>query len=183
MNQVTLIRKTLQPHLDWHGARVTFLALFLMALFQVKTVNLAELATAFAGKAQTASNYKRLQRFFGKFELNYFTVAKLVVNLMQVPEPWVLSIDRTNWEFGARSINILMLGVVHQGVAFPLLWWMLDKKGNSNTNERIELLEEFFELFPEVDVAYLTADREFLGAQWFEYLCEQSLIEFRIRIR
>lgn len=42
-----------------------------------------------------------------------------------------------------------MLGVVHNGVAFPLLWWMLDKKGNSNTDERIDLLEEFFEMFPE----------------------------------
>ncbi|MCY7390571.1 MAG: IS4 family transposase, partial [Leptolyngbyaceae cyanobacterium CAN_BIN12] len=37
MQQITLIRKTLQPHLGWHGARVTFLALFLMALFRVKT--------------------------------------------------------------------------------------------------------------------------------------------------
>ena len=183
MNQVTLIRQTLQPHLDGHGARVTFMALFLIALFRVKTVNLAELATAFVGKAQTESNSKRLQRFFSQFELNYWSVANLVVGLMNIPQPWVLSIDRTNWEFGACRINILMLGVVHQGVAFPLLWWMLDKRGNSNTIERIELLEEFFEVFPEVEVDYLTADREFLGAQWFEYLLEQSLIELRIRIR
>jgi hypothetical protein len=28
--------------------------------------------------------------------------------------------------------NILMFGVVHEGVAFPLVWTMLDKKGNSN---------------------------------------------------
>jgi hypothetical protein len=69
MNQVTLIRKTLQPYLGWHGARVTFLALLLIALFRVKTVNLAELATAFVGRAKTEPNYKRLQRFFGEFEL------------------------------------------------------------------------------------------------------------------
>jgi hypothetical protein len=69
MNQVTLIRKTLQLYLGWHGARVTFLALFLIALLRAKTVNLAELATAFVGRAKTESNYKRLQRFFGEFEL------------------------------------------------------------------------------------------------------------------
>lgn len=174
MNQVTLIQKTLQPHLGWHGARVAFLALFLIALFRVKTVNLTELATAFIGKAKLESNYKRLQRFFGKFELNYYTVARLVANLMNIPQPWVLSIDRTTWEFGDCVINILMLGVVHNGVAFPLLWWMLDKKGNSNSGERIELLDEFFEVFPEVEVSYLTADREFLGANWFKYLLEQA---------
>lgn len=183
MNQVTLIRKTLQPHLGWHGARVTFLALFLIALFRVKTVNLTELATAFMGKAKTESNYKRLQRFFGEFELNYYSIARLVIHLMEIPQPWVLSIDRTTWEFGDCVINILMLGVVHHGVAFPLLWWMLDKKGNSNTDERIELLEEFFAVFPDAEVDYITADREFLGQNWFEYLLEQVYLEFRIRIR
>lgn len=81
MNQVTLIRHTLQPHLGWHGARVSFLALFLIALFRVKTVNLSELATAFTGKAKTESNYKRLQRFFAHFELDYHRIAHFVVNL------------------------------------------------------------------------------------------------------
>jgi hypothetical protein len=76
-----------------------------------------------------------------------------------------------------------MLGVVHNGVAFPLLWWMLDKKGNSNTSDRIELLEEFFGVFPAAEVDYLTADREFLGQDWFEYLLEQGMVKFRIRIR
>lgn len=183
MNQVTLIRNTLQPHLGWHGARVTFLALFLIALFRVKTVNLTELATGFQGKARLESNYKRLQRFFGTFELDYYTIARLVVNLMNIPQPWVLSIDRTTWEFGDCVFNILMLVVVHKGVAFPLLWWMLDKKGNSNSRERIDLLEEFFEVFPEAKVDYLTADREFIGAKWFEYLLEQRRVEFRIRAR
>ena len=100
MQQVTLIRQTLQPHLGWHGARVSFLALFLIALFRVKTVNFSQLATAFIGKAKTESNYKRLQRFFKGFDLEYHTLAKLVVNLMGIPQPWVLSLVRTTWEFG-----------------------------------------------------------------------------------
>jgi len=132
MNQVTRIQQTLQPHLGWHGARVSFLALFLVAVFRVKTVNLSELATAFISTAQPESNYKRLQRFLGGFELDYYTLARFVVSLMDIPQPWVLSVDRTTWEFGGWVHNILMLGVVHNGVAFPLLWWMLDKKGNSN---------------------------------------------------
>jgi hypothetical protein len=40
---------------------------------------------------------------------------------------------------------------------------MLDRKGNSNTDERIDLLEDFLQMFPEVEVEYLKADREFLG--------------------
>ncbi len=39
MNQVTLLRDALRPHLAWHGARLSFVAAFLIALLQVKTVN------------------------------------------------------------------------------------------------------------------------------------------------
>jgi hypothetical protein len=183
MNQVTRIRETLQPYLSWHGARVTFLALFLIALFRVKTVNFAELANGFVGSAATASAYKRLQRFFGGYEFDYYEIARLVVGLMNIPQPWVLSIDRTNWQFGGCVFNILMLGVVHEGVAFPLLWVMLDKKGNSNQGERIDLLDEFLMVFPDIEVAYLSADREFLGVLWVAYLLEQMHFRFRIRLR
>lgn len=183
MDQITRMCQILQPQLGWHGARITFLASFLVALFRVKTVNLAEVATGFPGKAKPQSHYKRLQRFFREFELNYGQLATLVVEWLDIPDPWVLSIERTTWEFGNCIINILMLGVVHNGVAIPLLWWMLDKKGNSNTEERVDLLEEFCELFPEAEIAYLTANREFLGKDWFAYLLQQALIEFRIRIR
>lgn len=102
---------------------------------------------------------------------------------MNIPEPWVLSLDRTDWRFGQTTFNILTLGIVHQGVAFPVLWWMLDKKGNSNTSERIELMEEINTLLRERKIAYLTAEREFLGHDWFGYLLKQPMIPFRIRIR
>lgn len=121
MNQISLIRQTLQPHLSWHGARITFLALFLVALLRVRTVRFSELAKGFMGKAQTESNQKRLHRFFRAFELDYREIARLVAGLMDIPQPWVLSVDRTNWQFGGCVFNILMLGVVHQGVAFPLV--------------------------------------------------------------
>jgi CheY-like chemotaxis protein len=55
-----------------------------------------------------------------------------------------------------------MLGVIHQGVAFPLVWTMLDKKGNSNHNERSTLMEEFREIFPDVaaDVDFYTQHQD-----------------------
>ncbi len=183
MHQIIALRNALRPHLDWHSARVTFLALFLIAVYRVKTVNLAQIATAFPGRAKAESNYKRLQRFFRAFELDYDTMARLVVKVMDIPEPWVLSVDRTTWEIGNCTINILMLGVVHQGVAFPLFWTFRDKRGNSNTEERSSLLTEFLVVFERVEVAYLTADREFIGKDWIGFLNAQPRQRFRIRIR
>ncbi len=58
---------------------------------------------------------------------------------MEIPQPWVLSIDRTEWSFGQTRFNILMLAVVQEGIAYPLFWEMLDKKGNSNSDERMDL--------------------------------------------
>jgi hypothetical protein len=58
MNQVNLLRDALKPHLGWHGGRLHFLALFLIALIRVKTVNLAELATGFRSDAKINSNYQ-----------------------------------------------------------------------------------------------------------------------------
>ena len=57
MNQYSALKQALQPHLGWHGARISFLALFLLALLKVKTVNLSELAVGFGGKALKESNY------------------------------------------------------------------------------------------------------------------------------
>lgn len=183
MNQVNLLRQTLKPLLGWHGARLSFLALFLIALLRVKTINLVELATGFRTHAKSDSNYKRLQRFFKDFDLDYGAIAKIIVTLMEIPQPWILSTDRTEWSFGQTRFNILMLGVVHEGVAYPLLWEMLEKKGNSNSNERMDLLDRFREVFPDTEVAYICGDREFVGKQWLTYLLIEPTIPFRIRIR
>ena len=59
MNQINLLRQTLKPLLGWHGARLSFLALFLIALLRVKTINLTELATGFRSQAQTDSSAGR----------------------------------------------------------------------------------------------------------------------------
>jgi hypothetical protein len=66
---------------------VTFLALFLIALFRVKSVNLAELATGCLGSAKLESSYKRRQRFMSEFELNDHRLARLVAHLMAIPQP------------------------------------------------------------------------------------------------
>ncbi len=111
----------LQQHLQWNGARLTFVPAFLIALIRVKTVNMVELVTGFSGKAKVESHYKRLQRFFKDFEVDYSSIALMVVKVMKIPEPWVISIDCTDLLFGKTVFNVLMLGVVYHGVAFPLV--------------------------------------------------------------
>ena len=177
------MRDTLKPHLGWHGARLNFLALFLIALIRVRTVNLTSISLAFRNQAKPESSDKRLQRFFSEFDLDFTLIAKTIVALMNIPQPWVLSIDRTEWSFGQTRFNIFVLGIVHQGVAYPVAWTMLDKKGNSSSEERMDLLDQFYERFPDAQVLYLCGDREFIGKEWLTYLMIEPGIPFRLRIK
>ena len=178
MNQINLLRCTKTQHLPWHGARLNFLALFLIALIRVRTVDLTSLAVAFRNSAKPESSYKRLQRFFADFDLDFTLIAKTIVSLMNIPQPWVISIDRTQWSFGSTCFNIFVLGIVHKGVAFPITWTMLEKKGNSNSSERMDLVDQFWQIFPDAQVSYICGDREFIGQEWLTYLMIEPINSF-----
>ena len=182
MADIRLLERTLAQNVAWNRARINFVAKFLVALIQVRSVNLAEVAGVFAGGALKGSHYKRIRRFLRSFELPYASVAAFVLRLLGVPRPWALTLDRTDWYLGQTPLNILVLGVVYQGTASPLLWAVLEKKGCSSTEERCALMDEFGRQFGFAAVAYLCADREFIGKDWFRYLRRQG-IACRIRIR
>jgi hypothetical protein len=48
-----------------------------------------------------------------------------------------------------------MLGVSYINVAFPLIFKMLDKQGNFDTEERIELIKRYIEWFGKQSIDYL----------------------------
>ena len=60
---------------------------------------------------QSASNYKRLPRFFRHFAIDSDEIARLVVNWSQIPQPWTLSVDRTNWSLGTTHYNSCFWGL------------------------------------------------------------------------
>ena len=108
----------------------------------MRTVNWAEIAQAFSGRASVESKYRRIQRFISDYEVSQAEIAQSI-GMWLPPYPWILSLDRTCWQFGNTLINLLVLGVVCQGSAIPLLWQPLNKKGNSDTAERQELIDPF----------------------------------------
>lgn len=163
-------------------SRLKFISMFVFALCKVQTVGFEKLANAFDSKAHAESCLRRVQRFIAQFLLDSDLVAKLIFGLLPQKENLRLSIDRTNWKFGKTDINIFMLGVTYKGVAFPLLFSMLDKRGNSNCQERIDLVNRFIQLFGTKCIDCLMADREFVGDKWIEYLNENR-IRYYIRIR
>lgn len=182
MADMRLLERTLAENVAWNKARINFLARFIVALIEVRTVNLSEVAAVFRGRAKPPSHYKRVQRFLRFFELPYAQVARFVVRLLGVPAPWVITLDRTDWYLGETPLNVMVIGIAYRGVAFPLLWTILEKKGCSDTAQRIALVREFGRVFGYRAVSYLCADREFIGKDWFSWLRSQEA-DFRIRVR
>jgi hypothetical protein len=80
-----------------------------------------------------------------------------------------LSVDGTNWKFRQANTNIVIHVFVYEGVAFPLLSAILDKRRNSNSQERIDLFNRFICLFGEEVIESLVADREFVGEKWLVF--------------
>ena len=163
-------------------AHIKLISLFIMALCKARTVCFSKLAACFDSKAKSDSCLRRIQRFFSKHTLDSDLVARLIFRLLPVKGPLQLAIDRTNWQFGKTAINIFMLAVVHDGVAYPLMFSMLPKKGTSNTKERIGLLQRYIRLFGADSIDCLLADREFVGENWMKWLNENK-IRYYVRIR
>lgn len=182
MADMRRLERTLGENVTWNKARINFLAKFIIALVQVKTVSLVQISSVMQGRAKPDSHYKRCQRFLRFFDLPFAEVAHLVIKLLGIKPPFVISIDRTDWYLGETPLNILMLSLVYKGVAFPLLWTVLEKKGCSDTAERIALMEKYLKLFGPTSLDFVTADREFIGREWFRYLRRERL-PFRIRIK
>ena len=183
MNTISGLRTILSGIFKADKRRVDCLAKMLLSIIVTETVNLTRLACMTFGKACQMSHYRRLQRFFSLFRFDYNGLAKAIFALFNLSEgKHYLILDRTNWQWGKRNINILMLCIAYKKIGIPIFWVMLNKKGNSSTRERIALVNRFIRIFGKTSIAGLLGDREFIGKDWFCYLQRENII-FYFRVK
>lgn len=178
----TVLAGTLSRPFGLSKRRLETLGSLISGCIVSRTVNLSHIAGHVPGQAQIASRYRRLQRFFQHVCLDGGDVARTIVAVLGLRPPFTLCLDRTNWQVGKTDINILVLAIAGKRLRVPLLWTLLDGCGPSDTAARIALVDRFCDLFGRAAIAMLVADREFIGAQWFDFLVEKD-IPFVIRVR
>ena len=177
------LSRAVSDHIGLSVSRRQTLAWLVVLMMRLGTVCLWRLAAHVDCAAETASVRRRIYRFFQFARLDSAAIARIVVDLLGLAgKPWVLAIDRTNWEFGRANINFLMLSVEWNGTGVPLLWTLLPAAGNSDTKTRICLLDRLRQTFPEMKIAALTGDREFIGKDWMAWLAARK-IPFYLRLR
>lgn len=109
MNSTDLLIKELSI-LNWTGARLSLIAHFIISVIKLHSVNLVRLANAFETDVEASSNYKRLQRFFRFFEMDFDAIAKLIARWLPEKQ-WILCLDRTNWQINKRQYSSISSGV------------------------------------------------------------------------
>ncbi len=165
-----------QEHISLSRTRRETLCWLVLLIMRYGTVCLWRLAAHAPSCARTDSVRRRFYRFFQFVHIDTCAAARVSVALLGLDgKPWTLTIDRTNWDFGKVSINILMIAVVWNGVGIPLIWTFLPNKGNSSTQVRTQLLERLRVIFPDMKVKMLMGDREFIGGNWMAYLAENNI--------
>lgn len=121
---------------------------------------------AITGKTTTQplSHYKRLIRIFDAYSFSslWLELLQLVFSLLRLKSDYLL-LDGTSWQKGGRKIHYLTLCVVYQGVAIPIYWEDLQKKGTSNLKERKRVIRKAMMHYNLRDKTLL-ADREYIGA-------------------
>jgi Transposase DDE domain len=177
------LRLSLSGPLSLRKSRLESFCVLVVGVLLSRTVNLRHLACMFPTRAEIASNYRRLQRFVAQVILDGSQLARVIVRIAGLGAgPWRLALDRTCWTFGRHDVNVLMLAIIRNGIAIPVMWDVLDRAGTSTTAQRSARLSRFCAVFGETAIAGLIADREFIGTAWMTSLAERD-IPFLLRIK
>lgn len=164
-----------------HKSRQDCLSGIIQGMIESCSVQFHKIAYKLNPEAKHSSNVRRIERFFDQQAIDYDRLAFLLAFFLP-PGPVTLCIDRTNWSFGQKSFNVLMVTACSQGVGLPLYFELLDNEGgNSQTTDREKLLNNCLWLL-EGRIACLLGDREFIGDAWIGYLLKNK-IAFVLRIR
>ena len=170
------------------------LVILTYGIIQSKTVNISivndNIPLSETGCKNLDSQYKYLLKPFqrGDYEGLIKTCFRLLVIHFYGGEGEIkLILDRTNWQLGSQNINILAIGLLDKtGIFIPLVWDDLGYKGNSDSQTRINLIDQLLRWWREMPIPEpqfeIMGDREFIGEKWLVALSQRE-IEYVIRLR
>lgn len=172
-----ILRQSIGP-LAIHG---NLIARLILAILAQRTISMPWISIALNTATLPESNRTRIRRFFDDCRVSPEAFARIIAAFLP-GTPWILALDRTNWFWGKTPVNLLVLAVVFNKCAVPLLWLPLEHQGNSDTKLRIKILSLFLQLFSSTKILYVTGDREFIGKDWLSWL-KTNKIPFRLRLK
>lgn len=182
MKTINHLTQLISKHFSMHPAREeTFINLIYGAISSssVQHHKMARLVNS----PNSHASIRKTERFFQKQELDMKDYAKVIECILNFTGKFDLCIDRSNWQFGEKSINYLVLSWrVSRFLSLPIFFIELDREGNSSIEQRIDIVENFSEVFGAERINSIMGDREFIGEKWIRFLDERAVpLYFRVR--
>lgn len=147
-------------------------------------MTLKSMALYVTSKGLLRAKVAKGERLLQGQEFDYCQIGLLILQIVKSlwPDKLLIAIDRTNWKFGKKDVHYLVACLVVGKMSIPISWLVLDKKGNSNTLERQELIKQVLTIIPSERILSILADREFAGKDWLTFL-QNTNIPFIIRVK
>lgn len=162
-------------------SRKRFFCDMISSIIQCRSVQFYSMAEGMNKSVKTTSTERRIQHFFQKVEIDYEQLTLFLLSFFPY-EKMTLSMDRTEWDYGKTQVNILCVVANIGKMALPLHFELLDNNsGNSNYQDRINLLEKLSTIIGKDRIKMLVMDREFIGKEWLGWLKQQQL-PFCVRV-
>lgn len=164
-----------------HKKRQEFLCQMIGGVIRSRSVVFSEIADKIDKPIKASSIERRIQDFFTKVRFDYSQLSVFLLSFLP-QRPLVLSIDRTEWDFGKTQVNVLCAVVSIGKMAVPIYFELLDNKsGNSNAADRITLLKSLIATIGKSRIQMLVMDREFVGQAWLGWLKKEK-VPFCVRV-
>ena len=143
------LAERLRPESDLSKSRLEALCLTVLGMVSARRVTLGHIACEREpGPVQTASTYRRLQRFFQHVRPDEDRALPLLIRLPGQHGSWLLALDRTTWQIGKREANFLVIALVTRRFRVPLIRTVIEGRGCSDTGMRIALIARCLVHFP-----------------------------------
>ncbi len=110
-----------------HKKRQEFLCQMIGGVIKSRSVVFSEIADKIDKPIKASSIERRIQDFFTKVRFDYSQLAVFLLSFLP-QRPLVLSIDRTEWDFGKTQVNVLCAVVSIGKMAVPIYFELLDNK-------------------------------------------------------
>jgi Transposase DDE domain len=171
------MREVLKLHeKSMHQSRLSFLELVIPAIIAAKSVQYHRIAAEMGGDVQEASKEKRIQRFIVNYNLEEEFVYLFLIFLLPKKGKVTLCIDRTTWEFGGCTHNLLTVTAYSHGVGVPIWVESVAQNGGCcDVDDKLYVIMKSIEMLGRERIKCVIGDSEFIGEEWILYLWEQKI--------
>jgi hypothetical protein len=173
------LQTILKKSFNLQAQRITAMTYFTLAVIKTRSVDYTQLSLAMNECVEPESNLRRVQRLVDEVTLSATDKHAFV---MQGRKKVNVSFDRTEWDFGSVTNNLLTSAVECSSLAIPVQVSDLGKCGSSNDDERIQAITDTLEIIPACDMKVFTADREFPSERVLCFSIKQK-IPFSMRLK